>query len=255
MESKSAGMYNPPAKPPRPFAQDYPSGARADASGRLTHTIDGDPITARYVVGRRVVGGDDQAFPPAQLNALAEATTGRGPSVRPPREMGQDAGRVVLTRHGRIPQEVQIRRNLTPDQTSKVLAHELGHVIDELAGQIPSKGLADELTRVYNDLNRQDWRFARQERTGVPVAPKYRARPEDFGYARRDIAREYAAEAIRAYMVDPNYIKTVAPKTAEAIRKTFKPNPSLRDILQFNTWLPFTVLGGWAAGSDEPDRF
>ena len=40
-----------------------------------------------------------------------------------------------------------------------------------------------------------------------------------------DISREYVAEAIRAYMADPNYIKTVAPKTAARIREFVNSNP------------------------------
>ena len=47
------------------------------------------------------------------------------------------------------------------------------------------------------------------------------------------------AEALRAYMTDPNYIKTVAPKTAMRIRDAVNNNKQLRDIIQFNS-----VLGG-----------
>ena len=56
MASRSAMLYNPPAKPPRPFGADYPTGTSADATGRLTHDIEGRPLTAEYVVGRNVVG-------------------------------------------------------------------------------------------------------------------------------------------------------------------------------------------------------
>lgn len=34
-----------------------------------------------------------------------------------------------------------------------VLAHELGHVIDQTAGEISTEGLSKELRSVYNDLN------------------------------------------------------------------------------------------------------
>ena len=34
LEGKSAGLYEPPVKPQRPFSADYPSGAPTDASGR-----------------------------------------------------------------------------------------------------------------------------------------------------------------------------------------------------------------------------
>ena len=42
------------------------------------------------------------------------------------------------------------------------------------------------------------------------------------------------AEAVRAYMADPNYLKTVAPRTAKAIRAAVNSHPRLRDIIQFN---------------------
>ena len=45
----------------------------------------------------------------------------------------------------------------------------------------------------------------------------------------------YMAEAIRAYITDPNYIKTVAPKTAAAIRERVNTHPLLKRFIQFNT--------------------
>ena len=43
------------------------------------------------------------------------------------------------------------------------------------------------------------------------------------------------AEAIRAYLTDPNYIKTVAPKTAARIRAHFNVHPEISKSIQFNT--------------------
>ena len=48
------------------------------------------------------------------------------------------------------------------------------------------------------------------------------------------VAREYIAEAIRAYLTNPNYLKTAAPRTAAAIRAAVNPNPRLNRIIQFN---------------------
>jgi hypothetical protein len=42
------------------------------------------------------------------------------------------------------------------------------------------------------------------------------------------------AEAIRAYMWDPNYLKTVAPKAAARIREFVNTNPQLSKFIQFN---------------------
>src|SRR5439155_5625433 len=42
LASRSANLYNPPAKAPRAFTEDYPNVAPADPTGRLIRTIDGD---------------------------------------------------------------------------------------------------------------------------------------------------------------------------------------------------------------------
>jgi hypothetical protein len=59
--------------------------------------------------------------------------------------------------------------------------------------------------------------------------------PEDAGYRGKDVSREYVAEALRAYTADPNYLKTVAPKTAATIRKFVNNNPRLNKVIQFNS--------------------
>ena len=46
---------------------------------------------------------------------------------------------------------------------------------------------------------------------------------------------EYIAEAIRTYMIDPNYIKSVASDTAARIREYVNSNPRLNKMLQFNS--------------------
>jgi hypothetical protein len=83
LASKSPMMYNPPVKSSRPFAADYPSGAPADAAGRLTRDIEGRPLTAQYIVGRRTLGGADEAISPAELDALAEKILGNRPALVP----------------------------------------------------------------------------------------------------------------------------------------------------------------------------
>jgi hypothetical protein len=58
--------------------------------------------------------------------------------------------------------------------------------------------------------------------------------PQAFGYKGDDVHREMIAESIRIYMADPNYLKSVAPKTAKAIRRAVNGNPAVNRILQFN---------------------
>jgi hypothetical protein len=237
--SKSAGSYNPPAKPPRPFAADYPSGVPADASGRLIADIEGRPLTGRYVVGRRLVGGNDQALPPAEFDALTAATTGRSAQTAPASALGHDVGRVSLAPYTKAPQEVYLSRRLTRQQAERVYAHELGHVIAELAGGIPTASLNTELRQVYNTLN------TGMERT------RHLTGPQHLGYKAEDVPKELMAEALRAYLADPNYLKTVAPKTAAAIRAAVNSHPTLRKIIQFNAIASPVAMG---AIDPEPGR-
>lgn len=105
------------------------------------------------------------------------------------------------------------------------------HLIDELAGRIPTTGLNTELRQVYNTLN------TGQERT------RHLTGPQHFGYRGDDLSRELMVEAIRAYMADPNYLKTVAPRTAAAIREAVNSHPTLSKIIQFNAVTGPAMMG------------
>lgn len=233
LASRTVSMYDPPTKAPRPFEADYPAarwpdGPPADASGRLTRDIEGRQLNpGANVVGRRVVGGGDEAF--AAIDALAEAGTGRRPQAVAPREIGGSAGALALNPITRAPTDVFFSRALTEPQASRVVAHEGGHLVDLLSGTIPQKGLSDELRGVYNTLNNGN-RGAGGEAAswGRPSTPK------SAGYSAAEAPAEHMAEAIRAYMADPNYLKTVAPKTAAAIRAAVNENPRLSPFIQFN---------------------
>jgi hypothetical protein len=82
LSSLKVGIF-PPEKRLRPFSEDYRQGRElgdyADDTGKLTRTIDGDPIRAKYVAGRRVQGGADEALSPDELVALAKEFTGKEP--------------------------------------------------------------------------------------------------------------------------------------------------------------------------------
>jgi hypothetical protein len=154
--SKSAGLYNPPAKPPRPFAADYPSGVPADASGRLIADIEGRPLGAEYVVGRRMVGGPDEPIRPQEVVAAATQAAGRKPEAVAARELGGEAGRLVKEtdrRGGQSHYHLLWNSGLSPIQSGRVIAHEVGHLINDWAARIPTAGLNTELRQVYNTLN------------------------------------------------------------------------------------------------------
>lgn len=86
LAARSPRKYNLPEMPQRRFDADYRNGVPegwSDEAGNFKYTVDGDPIHARWVVGRKVVGRDEEAFPPEELDALAAELTGRVPEIAP----------------------------------------------------------------------------------------------------------------------------------------------------------------------------
>lgn len=237
LEGRLSGAYNPADLPQMPFTRDYPSGASADEQGRLTQDVKGKPLTAPYIAGRRSVGGPDEAV--TDFGAIGKATTGRDIVVT--NEMRPGAtGRTVLDKAG-VPQRIEIRAGLPRDEFQIVLGHEVSHTIDELAGQIPTNGLGAELRRNYNQLRNPD---RRPDDSSRPAFGSKQVTPETFGYPADDVSREQMAEAIRAYMTNPNYVKIMMPKTAARIRAAVNSNPYLSKIIQFNGIAAAPVIGG-----------
>lgn len=241
-------IFNPPAQPPRPFAADYPAGAKADSAGRLLTDIEGRPLVAERVVGRRVLGATDEALPPTEFDSLATKTVGQPAKIRSAEDM-EDAFGVTHLEPGTLrPSTVDLRSGMRPDQEEMVYGHELGHVIDGLAKWIDTNGLMGELKRIYNTLNNP-----RRSRDGSDAASSAKPfTPEDLQYEGGwQIAREYMAEAIRAYLADPNYIKTIAPQTAARIREYVNAHPELSKIIQFNSVAALPI--GVAATSESAE--
>jgi hypothetical protein len=141
MANENADIYAFPGKPQRPFSADYPLEPATDASGRLKFDIEGRPLVAPRIVGRRNLGGADQALPPAQHDAIATAATGRLPeSVATDQASGTaSAGGLQVRRdsQGRQILQIYVNGDLPPEQQPMVVGHEFGHVIDHLAG-VPS---------------------------------------------------------------------------------------------------------------------
>lgn len=244
--SRSTNMYDPPVKSARPFEADYPMRAVADDAGNLAYDIEGRPLTARYVVGRQVPGGSDQPLHPSQLAAVAEGSSGTGFEAVAPRALGRDVGRLVKDtdrRSGNNQYDILLRRDLNEAQLPRVAAHETSHLIDDLAGTIATDGLNSQLRTIYNDLNN-------------PQGHGKKFGPEQHRYSGANINRELMAEAIRAYMADPNYIKTVAPDVAARIRAHVNANPKLQDTIQFNAGgVPTGLFDFKAPGPMTDDEF
>jgi hypothetical protein len=227
-------LYDPPPVPPLPFRRQYRSDAPppADSARRLTHDPEGRPLGARYIVGLTEVDGLNVGLRPEQMADVTRRLMGRDPTRLPgwrlpPRTLGD-------TRYDTQtfePAEVRIRSDLRPDLRRKVEAHELSHVIELIAKFIPVEPHRAQLRSIYNTLNNPS-----RTRDGLDAAPGSVFVPlqRNRAYSGWSGDRELMAEAIRAYLVDPNYIKTVAPELAGAIRDAANSNPILAPVIQFN---------------------
>jgi hypothetical protein len=131
----------------------------------------------------------------------------------------------------------------------RILAHMLGHILDYRADQtsaphpneesrgISQDDLNEELRYVYNDCNNAVLNEARSLDPGLQPHddPEYQGfGPEQRACYGADARAELMAEAIRAYLQNPNYLKTVAPNVAARIRDAVNTNPDLNQIIQFN---------------------
>ncbi|MCL4183751.1 MAG: hypothetical protein KJ011_09930 [Burkholderiaceae bacterium] len=195
--SKSASIYDPKPLPQRPFEHDYPNAGAAggDGSGRVAVDVDGRPITAQFVAGRRTPGGMDEGLSRVDEDRIA-VLLGIRAATAPRRgaDLGGDFGRYV--HHDR---RLIVDQALPFEQSGRVFSHELGHALDRHVqmpigpggSKIPTDGLSRELRRIYEDLN-----------TAGNFKPGRGATPKTFAYKGDDIDRELMAEAIRAYMVD-----------------------------------------------------
>ncbi len=238
-KSRVNGLFNPKPKPQRPLFEDYPDGVELTEDGSIAMDIEGRPLESSYIAGRTRIHGPDHALTPLDIQLAGEMGI-EGPVDRiPASQFGP--GTVGRTRleFGK-PTRIEVLDSLPKADMDIATAHEVGHVIDALAGRIPTHGLEKELDFNYSAL-----------RTGEE-RKFFQSRPKDFGYEDPHlIDRERIAEAIRAYMVDPNYMKTVAPKTAARIREYVSNNPELSKIIRFNGLAAGGALALDATGQSE----
>lgn len=209
--------------------------------------MEGRPLVTDRVVGRKTETGGDEALPASDYDPLTIATTtDKIPAVDlPPERMGGAYGRTWLTRFMGRPKRIGLLEGMSPEHRQLIHGHEIGHIVDELVGNFAGSQHSDDLRRIYNTFNNPD----RSLRTGE-AARDFEVTPQRFGYSNEDAAREYWAEAVHAYLANPNWLKSVAPGVAARIREVVNPSP-LSKILQFNSFLPLSVaLTPMASPSD-----
>jgi hypothetical protein len=229
--SRATQFLRPQEVPQRPFEADYPNGAKADGAGNLKLDMEGRPLTAELIVGRRKIGGPDVPVDDDATMAFANKLT---PGGLVPRWKIRDGGwaRTHVDRSGK-PIRVELSGAVPQDEVPLVVGHENGHILDQLAGGIPTEGLLREAEDIY----------------ATHVTPREefeKATPENWGYSVEEVPREHMAEMVRAYMTDPNAMKAQWPEAAARIREYVNGNPKLNRVIQFNSLGAGLVGGGLA---------
>lgn len=268
--NSSSLLHNPPVKMQRHISQDYPNGVPVDATGRITRDIEGRELTAPIIVGwndiRGATGGTEIPLLPSQFATVSERSIGTRPTGVAGSTLGRKENGTYVVRRGSnaLERNIYYRDSLSPEEANKTISHELGHMIDDVAGKrigqkdgipvnaIPMTGVKKDAGRVYSDMHTDpsDWRFKRQEQSGEPMPSKYWETPESIGYPKGEADSELMANAISAYASSPNYIKTIAPKLAARVREYVNSHPELKHIIQFNS---IAAAGGLGAATMMPD--
>jgi hypothetical protein len=238
--SKFVGREAPKTQQ-RDFGLDYPNQANLGPVGsRITTDLDGRPLASGPIAGRRTVGGLDETQ--GHTNALdIGAAFGVPTRAVPGSALPRDTVGAISSPRGKwqpsnappADTRIDILKSLDEYGFERTNSHEIGHLLDKVSGNIKTDGLSSELGRLYSELNSRGW--ASRWQLG--------AKPQEFGYLGDDVKRELMAEAIHAYRTNPNYIKTIAPKTAAAIRAAVNPNPLINKHIQFNSLAPAAGTG------------
>jgi len=237
-------IYDPPGSPQRPFEADYPVAPKYDpATGRLLEDIEGRPLTARLVVGRRTKDGPDVALSRAEIREVGYGAGVKQYALVDPNDVHlQGHPSVIMYDRDPVTKKltyVKIKTDRTQDIDDIFLLrdHETGHAVDLVVLDIPIDGVEDELRLVYSTLATGNW------------SPKATIGPEDFGYSPNQVREELMAEGIRAYMRDPNWFKDVAPNAAMRIRERVNVNTDINGVVQFNSVIGTGAGAGIGAGA------
>jgi hypothetical protein len=237
-------ISEPPRKRQRPFAEDYPGDALTDRQGRLRHDIEGRPLRAEFVAGRRFLGKADERLSPDDIKkALAPLNITL--NYMDPSTFGERIGgqyHDYSSPKGPPFGDITINTKFKSSAQDINTAHEFAHAIDHFSGWFSDKLTSEEINElrdVYSDL-RGGWK------KGAP-----RKQPEDYGYRVNQINMELVAEGLRAYMSNPNFFKKVAPNAAAKFRAVVNKNPYLKKVIQLNSLGAIGLIG---AGTHSQDR-
>lgn len=262
LEQRRVPYLPPPSRPQRPFSADYPLSSfldprylwypPTDFQGRLRYDPERRGLEARHVAGRRYASQPDVGLQHHEVMDVLKQL-GHAPRFLPTSQMPrpdsksepQVGGTGIVENtwpwsslEGRFrPGQVSIDNSLDPRSEHIATGHELGHVLRLLSGLSLNDDARKEMRALFNTMNNHS-----RTPDGLNAAPGNVVTPETFGYPTQSpfkglnsVEEEYLAEAFRAYMTDPNFVKSEAPNLAAAIRDAVNSNPRFRRVIQFNS--------------------
>lgn len=233
--SRSVGR-DPPSLPQRSFEHDYPTLPAGSVGGqRLSVDIEGRPLGGGAIAGRRLVGGPDVPLNDAELASVLRQLN-IPVTKRTVGELGRKVDGKYYSAGGE--RSIGLLDSLDAARSGRTVRHEFGHALDDLSGPyspalrggaLPDDGIKRSLASLYDDLN------SPMGPAAVPRPPKKQVTPGYFGYRPEQFREEHLADAFRAYLTDPNYIKAKWPDVAAHLRKFVNTSPLLKDIVQLNS--------------------
>jgi hypothetical protein len=242
-ESRDTRMFAPPRTPQRPLKFDYRREPETDETGRLIRDIEGRRLGAKFVVGRQFAGKGDVPPTPAEIKAaMADLDI---QLIETPNLPRGDTGVFYGDMDGLRPiGKLFVKSTLSAEDRGLSLRHEFGHALDHFANYFSDNlkpAEIDELRKVYTTMR------VGPRKTAVP-------QPEDFGYPAHDVNGELVAEGFRAYLMNPNWFKAVAPRAAARFRDAVNRNQYLKHIIQFNSLGAAGLLSAGAGSKNQDDK-
>jgi len=189
---------------------------------------------AKFIAGRRTKPGHDEGLSPANVKAMMRRL-GINFNEEPDNVFPKGIPGFVWSydSRGKRHRDIFVNRDVVLPKRNMVTAHEFSHAIDDFLGKLSNTLTPDEISElrfVYGTL-----------RSGSEEFTFFHQPEKD--YLPHQVNSELLAEGIRAYMADPNYFKTVAPRTATRIRAAVNENLILRRVIQFNSLLAAGLIG------------
>lgn len=209
------------------------------------------------IIGHRTLTGGDHAITPAELEKAVKGLLGSEP------KRVKSLGPRISGQYDDIERRIYTLQSLEALTNFKVLSHEFGHAIDDMTGWLLSGSKPRDgggpVSKIFGGLRNEKvlaelqdvYSTLRSGREGM----KHLRGPEYFGYEPHQYPFEYVAEALRAYLTNPNYLKTVAPNTAELLRRGMNTHPTISKVLQLNSIggaiIGTGILGAAATQADD----